>query len=153
MGRQAAGVSGIRLAPGDVVVGMDVVERGRELVFVSANGFGKRTPIDEYRRQGRGGGGVIAMKVTDKTGPLVAARMVTDEDTLMMITAKGIVIRIQGATVSRIGRATQGVTLMKVNKSDTVTSMTLLDSTKSGADEAPDSEHLPLLVENEPASR
>lgn len=148
MGRQAAGVTGIRLAAGDSVVGMDVVERGRELVFVSANGFGKRTSIDEYPRQGRGGGGVIAMKVTDKTGPLVAARMVTDEDTLMMITSKGIVIRIQGATVSRIGRATQGVTLMRVNKGDSVASMTLLDSTRNESAESEATESLPLLVEH-----
>ncbi len=130
MGRPAAGVTAIRLAPKDVVVGMDVVEPGRDLLFVSANGFGKRTPIDDYPRQGRAGGGVIAMKVTDKTGPLVSARMVTGEDNLMMITSKGIVIRIQGEQISRIGRATQGVTLMKVGKNDRLVSMALVDSTQ-----------------------
>jgi DNA gyrase subunit A len=137
MGRPAAGVGAIKLAPKDLVVGMDVVEPGRDLVFVSANGFGKRTAIDEYPRQGRAGGGVIAMKVTERTGPLVAARMVTGEDNLMMITSKGIVIRIQGEQISRIGRATQGVTLMKVNRGERVVSMALIDSTQdNGHDEA-----------------
>ncbi len=134
MGRQAAGVTAIRLAMGDVVVGMDIIEPGHDLVFVSANGFGKRTPIEEYPRQGRGGSGVIAMRVTDKTGLLVGARMATVEDNLMMITSKGIVIRIQGEQISRIGRATQGVILMKVGKNDRLVSMALVDSTQnSGA--------------------
>jgi DNA gyrase subunit A len=131
MGRPAAGVTAIRLAAGDVVVGMDIVEPGHDLVFVSANGFGKRTPIDDYPRQGRGGSGVIAMKVTDKTGLLVGARMATGEDNLMMITSKGIVIRIQGEQISRIGRATQGVTLMKVGRGDRLVSMALVDSTQN----------------------
>ncbi|MGN6813910.1 MAG: DNA gyrase subunit A [Thermomicrobiales bacterium] len=132
MGRQAAGVAAIRLAAKDIVVGMDVVEAGHDLVFVSANGFGKRTAIEEYPRQGRGGSGVIAMRVTDKTGPLVGARMVRGEDNLMMITSKGIVIRIQGEQISRIGRATQGVTLMRVNKNERVVSIALVDSTQNG---------------------
>jgi DNA gyrase subunit A len=134
MGRPAAGVAAIKLAPKDLVVGMDVVEPGRDLVFVSANGFGKRTPIDDYPRQGRAGGGVIAMRVTDKTGPLVGARMVAGEDNLMMITSKGIVIRIQGEQISRIGRATQGVTLMRVNRGERVVAMTLIDSTQQNGD-------------------
>jgi DNA gyrase subunit A len=142
MGRPAAGVTAVRLAAGDVVVGMDVVEPGYDLVFVSANGFGKKTSIDEYPRQGRGGGGVIAMRVTDKTGLLVGARMVRGEDNLMMITSKGIVIRIQGEQISRIGRATQGVTLMKVGAKDRVISMTLVDSTENGHDHEADLELL-----------
>jgi DNA gyrase subunit A len=131
MGRQAAGVTAIRLAVGDQVVGMDVIESGHDLVFVSANGFGKRTPIEDFPRQGRGGSGVIAMRVTDKTGLLVGARMATEEDNLMMITSKGIVIRIQGEQISRIGRATQGVTLMKVGKNDRLVAMALVDATQN----------------------
>jgi DNA gyrase subunit A len=142
MGRPAAGVTAVRLAAGDVVVGMDVVEPGYDLVFVSANGFGKKTSIDEYPRQGRGGGGVIAMRVTDKTGLLVGARMVKGEDNLMMITSKGIVIRIQGEQISRIGRATQGVTLMKVGAKDRVIAMALVDSTENGHDAEADMELL-----------
>lgn len=142
MGRPAAGVTAVRLAAGDVVVGMDVVEPGYDLVFVSANGFGKKTSIDEYPRQGRGGGGVIAMRVTDKTGLLVGARMVRGEDNLMMITQKGIVIRIQGEQISRIGRATQGVTLMKVGAKDRVMAMALVDSTENGHDAEADMELL-----------
>lgn len=142
MGRPAAGVTAVRLAAGDVVVGMDVVEPGYDLVFVSANGFGKKTSIDEYPRQGRGGGGVIAMRVTDKTGLLVGARMVRGEDNLMMITQKGIVIRIQGEQISRIGRATQGVTLMKVGAKDRVIAMALVDSTENGHDAEADMELL-----------
>jgi len=136
MGRQAAGVTAIRLAVGDQVVGVDVIEPGRDLVFVSANGFGKRTPIEDFPRQGRGGSGVIAMRVTDKTGLLVGARMATEEDNLMMITSKGIVIRIQGEQISRIGRATQGVTLMKVGKNDRLVAMALVDATQNdGSDD------------------
>lgn len=131
MGRPAAGVTAIRLAANDVVVGMVVVVPGHDLVFVSSKGFGKRTPIDDYPHQGRGGSGVIAMRVTDKTGVLVGARMVTGEDNLMMITQKGIVIRIQGEQISRIGRATQGVTLMKVGSKDRLVSMALIDSTQN----------------------
>jgi DNA gyrase subunit A len=145
MGRQAAGVTAIRLAAADQVVGVDVIEPGRDLVFVSANGFGKRTPIEDFPRQGRGGSGVIAMRVTDKTGLLVGARMATEEDNLMMITSKGIVIRIQGEQISRIGRATQGVTLMKVGKNDRLVAMALVDATQNdgtdgteGEDTAPE---------------
>jgi len=141
MGRQAAGVTAIRLAAGDQVVGMDVIEPGRDLVFVSANGFGKRTPIEDFPRQGRGGSGVIAMRVTDKTGLLVGARMAMDEDNLMMITSKGIVIRIQGEQISRIGRATQGVTLMKVGKNDRLVAMALVDATQN---DGTDGENVPL---------
>jgi DNA gyrase subunit A len=138
MGRQAAGVTAIRLAAGDQVVGMDVIEPGRDLVFVSANGFGKRTPIEEFPRQGRGGSGVIAMRVTDKTGLLVGARMAAGEDNLMMITSKGIVIRIQGEQISRIGRATQGVTLMKVGKNDRLVAMALVDATQNDGTDGTD---------------
>ncbi len=149
MGRTAAGVTAIKLAAGDSVVGMDVIEPGRDLVFVSANGFGKRTPIDDYPRQGRAGGGVIAMRVTDKTGPLVGARMVAGEDNLMMITSKGIVIRIQGEQISRIGRATQGVTLMKVNRGERVVSMTLIDSTQqNGHDGAASLDGLTVVAQS-----
>ncbi|HET8631583.1 MAG TPA: DNA gyrase subunit A [Thermomicrobiales bacterium] len=137
MGRDAAGVSAIKLAPKDRVVGMDVIEPGHDLLFVSANGFGKRTAIEEFPRQNRAGGGVIAMKVTSKTGPLVAAQMVAGEDELMLITSKGIVIRIQGEQVSRIGRATQGVTLMRVNAGERVVAMTLVAESAADAAVAP----------------
>ena len=147
MGRQAAGVTAIRLAAGDQVVGMDVIESGRDLVFVSANGFGKRTPIEDFPRQGRGGSGVIAMRVTDKTGLLVGARMATEEDNLMMITSKGIVIRIQGEQISRIGRATQGVTLMKVGKNDRLVAMALVDATQNDSTEETPSMEVPEEVE------
>jgi len=140
MGRQAAGVTAIRLAAADQVVGVDVIEPGRDLVFVSANGFGKRTPIEDFPRQGRGGSGVIAMRVTDKTGLLVGARMATEEDNLMMITSKGIVIRIQGEQISRIGRATQGVTLMKVGKNDRLVAMALVDATQNDGTEGTEGE-------------
>ncbi len=150
MGRQAAGVTAIRLAAGDQVVGVDVIEPGRDLVFVSANGFGKRTPIEDFPRQGRGGSGVIAMRVTDKTGLLVGARMATEEDNLMMITSKGIVIRIQGEQISRIGRATQGVTLMKVGKNDRLVAMALVDATQNDStdDEAATPEALEVAAQD-----
>ena len=88
------------------------------------------------------------MKVTEKTGPLVSARMVTGEDNLMMITSKGIIIRIQGEQISRIGRATQGVTLMKVNRGERVVSMALVDSTQDNGHDGAAVEDLELIAQS-----
>ncbi|MBA2468791.1 MAG: DNA gyrase subunit A, partial [Chloroflexia bacterium] len=126
MGRPAAGVIGIRLGAQDKVIAFEVVEPGRDLLVVAARGLGKRTSLDEYRSQGRGGQGIQAMRVTDRTGKIVAAAMVSPEDGVVLMNNKGITIKIAADTISRIGRTTQGVTLMRVGEGEEVVSMTVI---------------------------
>ncbi|GEA14469.1 DNA gyrase subunit A [Moorella sp. E308F] len=123
MGRTAHGVKGITLEDGDEVVGLVRVKEGAELVVVSANGFGKRTPLEEYRTQSRGGKGIITMNVTRRTGPVAAVAVVTQDDELMLISADGILIRLGVEDISRQGRNTQGVTLMRLEHNDRVVAM------------------------------
>jgi DNA gyrase subunit A len=134
MGRSAAGVRGIKLRKDDEVVGMDVVNqfliKNGQLLTVMANGFGKRTGIKQYRIQGRGGSGIKTAKITTKTGPIVAAMVVNakalDED-VIVISTKGQVIRLPLKSVSILGRATQGVKLMRFKEEgDKVASITFV---------------------------
>jgi len=120
MGRTARGVKGIDLAEDDWVVSMDSVTEGGELMAISENGFGKRTPLEEYSKQSRGGKGSLTMKVTPKTGPLTAIKVVKPGDELMIITKEGIIIRINVSDTSVMGRNTQGVTLIKLSDHDKV---------------------------------
>ncbi|APC07202.1 DNA gyrase subunit A [Moorella thermoacetica] len=123
MGRAARGVRGIALDDDDMVVGLVKVREDAELVVVSERGFGKRTTLEEYRPQGRGGKGIITMNVTDRTGPVAAVAVVKLEDELMLISAEGILIRLGVEDISRQGRNTQGVTLMRLEPSDRVVAM------------------------------
>jgi len=126
MGRAAAGVRGISLAdtPGDRVVGMVcLADPAQELLVVSENGYGKRSPLDEYRVTNRGGKGVRAMKITDKTGNLVTIKDVNDTDDLMIINKSGITIRLRMSDLRTIGRATQGVRLIKIGGNDEISSV------------------------------
>lgn len=118
MGRTARGVKGITLTGDDSVVNMDVVKDGGDLLVVTANGYGKRTNLDEYRTQTRGGKGIINIKTSPRNGPVVGALVVKDDDEIMMISAEGIMIRLAAKDVSTFGRNTQGVTLMKVAEND-----------------------------------
>jgi DNA gyrase subunit A len=127
MGRPAAGVIGIRLGPNDRVIAFEVIEPGGDLLVVAANGIGKRTSVDQYPSQGRGGKGVAAMRLSPKTGAIVAAGMVRPDQTVVMLSTGGQIIRIPAAQISRIGRATQGVTLMRMGAKETVASMTVVD--------------------------
>ncbi|WP_324679315.1 DNA gyrase subunit A [Hymenobacter sp. GOD-10R] len=125
MGRSAAGVRGITLTDeNDRVVGMVCIsDTSQELLVVSENGYGKRSELDEYRITNRGGKGVQAMKVTEKTGALVAIKDVNDGDDLMIINKSGIMIRLRVADLRTIGRATQGVRLLKINERDEISSV------------------------------
>jgi len=120
MGRNTRGVKGINLAAKDQVIGMETVRPEAFLFTVTANGFGKRTLLSEYRVQTRGGKGIINIKVNKRNGPVVAVQVVKGDDEIMMVSAEGIAIRYQAVDVSRIGRATQGVTLMRLDLNDTV---------------------------------
>ena len=131
MGRTAAGVTGVRLKKGDEVVGMDIITKNQKpeakganyLLVVTNNGYGKRTEIKEYRLQGRGGSGIKAAQVTQKTGDLVASRVLGGaEEDLIVISRKGQVIRTKIGSIAKLGRATQGVRIMRLDSDDKVAS-------------------------------
>ena len=122
MGRVSQGVIGIRLSKDDEVIGMESIITGANatLLAITENGFGKRTELDEYRVQTRGGKGVITYKVTPKTGNIVGIRIVEEADDVMLITDTGTIIRLNVAGISVLGRSTQGVTLMRTNEGKVV---------------------------------
>ena len=128
IGRVSQGVIGIRLDEDDEVIGMESIISGGKatLLAITENGFGKRTELDEYRVQIRGGKGVITYKVTQKTGKLVGARIATDDEDVMLITDKGTIIRLKVKDISVLGRSTQGVTLMRTTDGGKVVSMETL---------------------------
>ncbi len=128
IGRVSQGVIGIRIEEDDEVIGMESVITGGKatLLAITENGFGKRTELDEYRVQLRGGKGVVTYKITPKTGKLVGVRIATDEDDVMLITDKGTIIRINVKDISVLGRSTQGVTLMRTNDGGKVVSIETL---------------------------
>ena len=123
MGRSAMGVKGMSLSEGDYVVAMELVEKDSDLLIVSEYGFGKRTSLDEYRIQSRGGKGLITYNTKDKTGMVVGAKVVTDQDEVMLISTDGVIIRLQVKDISKMGRNTQGVTLMKVRQDTNIVSI------------------------------
>ena len=128
IGRVSQGVIGIRLDEDDEVIGMESVISGGKatLLAITENGFGKRTELDEYRVQIRGGKGVVTYKITPKTGKLVGVRIATEEDDVMLITDTGTIIRINVKDISVLGRSTQGVTLMRTSDGGKVVSMETL---------------------------
>ncbi|WP_298638270.1 DNA gyrase subunit A [uncultured Prevotella sp.] len=128
IGRVSQGVIGIRIDEDDEVIGMESIIAGGKatLLAITENGFGKRTELDEYRVQIRGGKGVITYKVTQKTGKLVGVRIATDDEDVMLITDKGTIIRLKVKDISVLGRSTQGVTLMRTTDGGKVVSMETL---------------------------
>jgi len=120
MGRTATGVKGITLDKDDEVVGMEILEEHNDVLIVTKKGYGKRTPASEYRIQGRGGKGIKTCNITDKNGYLVSMKAVTDEEDLMLITAGGILIRMSISDISRMGRNTVGVKLIKLDENESV---------------------------------
>jgi DNA gyrase subunit A len=125
-GRGAYGVRGINLRPGDEVVAMEVVRLGGTLLTVSENGYGKRTEIDEYRVQSRGGVGIINIQTTERNGRVVGIASVHDEDELMLVTQQGKILRMVTRDLRTIGRATQGVRLIDMDPDDRVVSIARL---------------------------
>ncbi|MBQ8165313.1 MAG: DNA gyrase subunit A [Clostridia bacterium] len=138
-GRASIGVKGIELKDGDYVIGMDVCNNPDDtLMIVTEKGFGKKTSVDEYKIQNRGGKGLITYKVSEKTGEVVGMLMVHDEDDIMLITSSGVIIRIHVSDVSTIGRATRGVILMKTSEDNLIVgcAKTAREEESDGADEA-----------------
>ncbi len=129
MGRTARGVKGITLEEGDALVAMDIITpgaQGASILSVTENGYGKRTLVEEYPQQSRGGKGVITIKTTERNGRLVGVQQITDEDDLMLITDRGKIIRLRGKEISVIGRNTQGVRLIELETSERVVALARL---------------------------
>lgn len=137
MGRAAAGVRAIKLDEGDEVVSMSLVNKDDELLVVTQKGYGKRTPVKEYKVQERGGKGILTYdkKKFDKTGELVGAMTVENDDEVLLINSDGIVIRIAAADVSEFGRATQGVKIMRVKEDANIISMAKVIRENDGNEE------------------
>jgi DNA gyrase subunit A len=127
MGRTAYGVRGISLRADDEVVAMEVVRQGGTLLTVTENGYGKRTEIDEYRLQSRGGVGIINIQTSDRNGRVVGVAHVRSGDEFMLISQQGKVIRMAADGIRIIGRATQGVRLIETEENDKVVSIARLD--------------------------
>jgi len=123
MGRGAKGVKGIRLAKKDKVIAMEVIKKDSTVLTATSEGFAKRTAIDEYRKQSRGGKGIINVKVTNKNGTAVGLKIVNDQDELMVITQKGMIVRLSVKDIRSTGRSAQGVHIIKLDSGDTVSSI------------------------------
>ncbi|MDP2208721.1 MAG: DNA gyrase subunit A [Bacteroidota bacterium] len=132
MGRTAAGVRAVRLGKGDKVIGAVAVKRTKTTILVATeNGYGKRSDLDEYRISHRGGKGVITVRVTDKTGKLVAIREVNDSDDIVVVTTQGMIIRQPATTIRVIGRNAQGVRLIRLDEKDSIAAIAAVPSEES----------------------
>ena len=128
MGRDAYGVRGIKLRDGDYVVGAARATAGKTVLSITENGYGKRTPVEEYRITNRGGLGIKNYAVTEKTGPVVGIKVVDGSEDLLLVTAAGILIRTHVDTIRIAGRATQGVIVMRFKEEgDQVISLALAE--------------------------
>ncbi len=134
MGRAARGVRGMTVAPDDAVVGMEILSDAGAILTVTANGYGKRTRHEEYRLQRRGGVGLLAMRITERNGPVVGLLQVTEDDEVMLITDRGKIIRLPVAGISLIGRVTQGVKLIDTEPEERVVSIARLAEKGDDAD-------------------
>jgi DNA gyrase subunit A len=138
MGRAAYGVKGIELETGDQVVALEVVRPGGTVLTVTQNGYGKRTALDEYRMQSRGGKGLINIKTTGRNGRVVGVKFLAgEEEGVMLITEKGMIIRLNTADISTIGRNTQGVRLIQLEEGDHLVSVARLAEREEGEDAGP----------------
>ncbi|MFS0559132.1 DNA gyrase subunit A [Terribacillus sp. 179-K 1B1 HS] len=150
MGRTAAGVKGITLrGDDDSVVSMDIIDEGVDILNVTEKGFGKRTPESEYRITNRGGKGILTSKITDKTGQIVAAKPVTGEEDIMIITVSGVLIRMPVSSISVTGRNTQGVILIRIQENEAVATVARIDKEQEEEIEAVSGEMLEEPVETE----
>ena len=122
-GRVSMGVRGMNLADNDVVIGMQIESQGKDMLIVSERGMGKRTDMDEFTRQNRGGKGVKCYKITEKTGNVVGMKAVDEDSEIMIINTEGIIIRMKCSDISVYGRITSGVKLINLKENDTVASV------------------------------
>lgn len=134
VGRSARGVKGINLQEMDAIVGMEIMTPNCQVLVVSEQGFGKRTAVDQYRQQSRGGKGLINLKVTEKTGAVVGLRVVKPEQDLLLINNDGIIIRMDVGQIRVIGRNTQGVALMRMVDNQRIVALAMVDKASEDAD-------------------
>jgi len=144
MGRQARGVRAMDLAEGDYLVGMEVVEKEGLILSIAEQGYGKRTPLEDYRLTARGGKGVINMKVTNKTGHVVAILSVREDSDLMIVSQNGKIIRIESSTIRQAGRSTQGVRLVSLEEGDKVAAASVIPDSEAGNGNGNGPDMLPL---------
>lgn len=140
MGRVSRGVRGIRLRPGDHVIGMDIVEEGSSIFVISKYGYGKQTKVSQFTPHARGGVGIRSAVVNSKTGELVGVKTLSNEEgqEVIIISKNGQTIRLGLKNIPALGRATQGVRIMRLNDADEVVSLALVDKAEDLLDEAPD---------------
>jgi DNA gyrase subunit A len=153
MGRDTMGVHGMRIKPDEVVLGMEIAPTDSELLVVTERGYGKRTPISEYRLIGRGGMGVKTIQMTPQKGALSAMKIVNADQELMLVSEEGVVIRVKASDISLLGRATQGVKVMNVSETDRVSAIARVSSakkkrSKTSAEIVEDDDQLSLLDED-----
>ena len=129
-GRTSMGVRGINLTDGDEVVAMQLTDQGEQLLIVSEKGLGKRTVMEEFSSQNRGGKGVKCYKITEKTGEVVGAKAVNEEDEIMIINTEGIIIRMECKGISVLGRITSGVKLINLRENEIVASIAKVKETQ-----------------------
>ena len=141
LGRVSQGVRGIKLSEGDEVIGMGAFIENTSLLVVTENGFGKRTKLSEYKVQTRGGKGVLTYRVTEKTGKLVGTKLVCEDDDIMLISSDGTIIRIRAQDISLLGRATQGVTLMRMDSDIHLVSVARIEKEVNGDEECEETEN------------
>ena len=130
MGRTASGVKSMNLRENDIAVCMDIAVDDEELLVISENGYGKRTPVSEYKRQNRGGVGLITYKISEKTGKVVGATVCKAEDELMLINTSGVAIRINVSDVSVTSRATMGVRLMRTSDEERIAAIAKISASE-----------------------
>jgi DNA gyrase subunit A len=143
MGRTAFGVNSMRLNNADAIVGMDIIKpEHTHVLVITRNGYGKRTSLEEYRSQGRYGSGIRTLARNDKTGPVVAMRCISEDDGILVITRQGVVIRTRLDEIRETGRSTQGVTVMRIARTDEVVAMAIVNG-----EEEPDPSMAPQAVD------
>lgn len=135
MGRTACGVRGIRLAQGQRVISLIVTRAEGTILTVTENGFGKRTPLDQFPVKGRGGMGVISIKTSERNGEQVGAVLVEEQDEVMLITDGGTLVRNRVSDISLMGRGTQGVTMIRLSKKERLIGLARVESLDMEDDE------------------
>ena len=150
MGRTASGVKSMNLREDDVAVCMDIATNDEDLLVISENGYGKRTPLTQYKRQNRGGVGLITYKISEKTGKVVGATVCREEDELMIINTSGIAIRINVSDISVTSRAAMGVRLMRTSEEEQIVAIAKITGT--GESESEEQLSLEASIENEVAT-
>ena len=123
VGRNAIGVKAMNINEDDEVIGVGLMSEGEDILFVTEKGLGKRTDINEFKQQKRGGKGVKCYRLTEKTGQIIGIKMVSEDEEIMMITSEGIIIRMHVSQISKTGRVTQGVKLMNLSEEEKVVSI------------------------------